>query len=280
MLGAYLLKPSDNNYSVEHLAVEYGVRQPEYKNALGHGDEKVVAAAMIKPLFDKTNELLCEANQMKLLTEIELPLARVLAKMEIEGFCVDKQGIEDFGKRLSGRIDELVKLIYSEVGYEFNINSPKQLGVALFEDLGLPAKKKTKSGYSTNAEVLEELRSANPVVEHILEYRSLTKLKSTYCDGLIKAVASDGRIHTFFNQVETRTGRISSLEPNLQNIPIRTEQELENNVFQAQSIAQKHNCNLRRLDFQCLGCSKYFTIVFCKNQTFGLLFQYQRSVFV
>ena len=139
------------------------------------------------------------------------------------GFCVDKQGIEDFGKRLSGRIDELVKLIYGEVGYEFNINSPKQLGVALFEDLGLPAKKKTKSGYSTNAEVLEELRSANPVVEHILEYRSLTKLKSTYCDGLIKAVASDGRIHTFFNQVEARTGRISSLEPNLQNIPIRTE---------------------------------------------------------
>lgn len=223
MLGAYLLKPSDNNYSVEHLGIEYGVRQPEYKNALGHGDEKVVAAAMIKPLFDKTNELLCEANQMKLLTEIELPLARVLAKMEIEGFCVDKQGIEDFGKRLSGRIDKLVKLIYSEVGYEFNINSPKQLGVALFEDLGLPAKKKTKSGYSTNAEVLEELRSSNPVVEHILEYRSLTKLKSTYCDGLIKAVASDGRIHTFFNQVEARTGRISSLEPNLQNIPIRTE---------------------------------------------------------
>lgn len=223
MLGAYLLKPSDNNYSVEHLGIEYGVRQPEYKNALGHGDENVIAAAMIKPLFDKTNELLCEANQMKLLTEIELPLARVLAKMEAEGFCVDKQGIEDFGKRLSGRIDELVKLIYDEVGYEFNINSPKQLGVALFEDLGLPAKKKTKSGYSTNAEVLEELRSANPVVEHILEYRSLTKLKSTYCDGLIKAVASDGRIHTFFNQVEARTGRISSLEPNLQNIPIRTE---------------------------------------------------------
>lgn len=223
MLGAYLLKPSDNNYSVEHLGVEYGVAQPEYKNALGHSDEKVVCAAMLKPLFDKTNELLAEANQMKLLDEIELPLARVLAKMEIEGFCVDKQGIEDFGKRLSGRIDELVKLIYGEVGYEFNINSPKQLGVALFEDLGLPAKKKTKSGYSTNAEVLEELRSENPVVEHILEYRSLTKLKSTYCDGLMKAVAPDGRIHTFFNQVEARTGRISSLEPNLQNIPIRTE---------------------------------------------------------
>lgn len=223
MLSAYLLKPSDNNYGIEHLSIEYGVPVSEYKNALGHGDERVTNAALLKPLFEKTNDLLEEANQVHLLNEIELPLARVLAKMEIEGFAVDKQGIENFGKELSQRIDELVKMIYDAVGYEFNINSPKQLGVALFEDMGLPAKKKTKSGYSTNAEVLESLKYEHPVVANILEYRSLTKLKSTYCDGLLKAIADDGRIHTFFNQVETRTGRISSLEPNLQNIPIRTE---------------------------------------------------------
>lgn len=223
MLSAYLLKPSDNRYDIEHLCLDYGVVMPEYKNSLGSTDENVVFASVIKPLFEKTDVLLEEANQTKLLEEIELPLSRVLAKMEIEGFAVDKQGIEEFGKRLGVRIDELTQLIYDCVGYEFNINSPKQLGIALFEDLGLPCKKKTKTGYSTNAEVLEELKSEHIVVEYILEYRSLAKLKSTYCDGLVKVIADDGRIHTSFNQVETRTGRISSLEPNLQNIPIRTE---------------------------------------------------------
>ena len=223
MLSAYLLKPSDSNYSIDHLCLEYGVPVPEYKNSLGSTDERVVSAAVLKPLFEKTQALLEEANQTDLLNNIELPLARVLAKMEIEGFAVDKKGIEDFGKKLGTRIDELTETIYNLVGYEFNINSPKQLGVALFEDLGLPCKKKTKSGYSTNAEVLESLRSESPVIDCILEYRSLTKLKSTYCEGLLKAIADDGRIHTSFNQVETRTGRISSLEPNLQNIPIRTE---------------------------------------------------------
>lgn len=223
MLSAYLLKPSDNNYDIEHLCLDYQVQMPEYKNSLGGTDENIVFASVLKPLFDKTNVLLDEANQTKLLNDIELPLARVLAKMEVNGFYVDAQGIADFGKKLGERIDELTNLIYDEVGYEFNINSPKQLGIALFEDLGLPCKKKTKTGYSTNADVLEELRYDNAVVEHILEYRSVSKLKSTYCDGLLKVIADDGRIHTSFNQVETRTGRISSLEPNLQNIPIRTE---------------------------------------------------------
>lgn len=223
MLSAYLLKPSDNNYDIEHLCLDYAVPMPEYKNSLGGTDENIVHASVIKQLFDKTNILLDEANQTKLLHEIELPLARVLAKMEMEGFSVDKAGIESFGNKLTIRIAELTKLIYDAVGYEFNINSPKQLGIALFEDLGLPCKKKTKTGYSTNADVLEELRTAHPVIEYILEYRSLSKLNSTYCEGLLKVIESDGRIHTSFNQVETRTGRISSLEPNLQNIPIRTE---------------------------------------------------------
>ena len=223
MLSAYLLKPSDNKYDIEHLCLEYGVALPEYKNSLGGEDKNVSLAAVLEPLFKKTDALLEEADQTALLDDIELPLARVLAKMEIYGFSVDKEGIETFGKSLSGRINELTELIYQQVGHEFNINSPKQLGVALFEDMGLPCKKKTKSGYSTNADVLESLRYENPVIEYILEYRSLTKLKSTYCDGLLKVIAPDGRIHTSFNQVETRTGRISSLEPNLQNIPIRTD---------------------------------------------------------
>ena len=223
MLSAYLLKPSDNKYDIEHLCLEYGVALPEYKNSLGGEDKNVSLAAVLEPLFKKTDALLEEADQTALLDDIELPLARVLAKMEIYGFSVDKEGIETFGKSLSGRINELTELIYQQVGHEFNINSPKQLGVALFEDMGLPCKKKTKNGYSTNADVLESLRYENPVIEYILEYRSLTKLKSTYCDGLLKVIAPDGRIHTSFNQVETRTGRISSLEPNLQNIPIRTD---------------------------------------------------------
>lgn len=223
MLSAYLLKPSDSKYDIEHLCLDYNIALPEYSNPLGVNDENVSFAAVLKPLFEKTDMLLVEANQKKLLDEIELPLSRVLAKMEIIGFSVDRSGIEEFSKKLSVRIDELTELIYSSVGYDFNINSPKQLGVALFEDLKLPCKKKTKTGYSTNAEVLEGLINEHPVISYILEYRTLTKLKSTYCEGLLKVIAPDGRIHTSFNQVETRTGRISSLEPNLQNIPIRTE---------------------------------------------------------
>ena len=223
MLSAYLLRPGDSNYDLEHLCVEYSVAIPEFFNSLGEKDMTVALAATVKPLFEKMNALIEEAGETSLLTEIELPLSAVLAKMEYAGFEVDKSGIEKFGKQLGERINELTLQIYESVGREFNINSPKQLGVALFEDLGLPCKKKTKTGYSTNAEVLEGLVNEHPVVEQILEYRSLSKLKSTYCDGLLKVIEPDGRIHTRFNQVETRTGRISSLEPNLQNIPIRTE---------------------------------------------------------
>lgn len=223
MLSAYLLRPGDSDYSLAHLCLEYGVRVPEFLNTLGEKEDSVSLAGVIKPLSDKLSKLIDEAEETELLNEIELPLSRVLAKMEYAGVEVDKKGIEEFGKSLGQRINSLTAEIYESVGYEFNINSPKQLGVALFEDLHLPCKKKTKTGYSTNAEVLEGLINEHPVISQILEYRSLTKLKSTYCDGLLKVIEPDGRIHTRFNQVETRTGRISSLEPNLQNIPIRTE---------------------------------------------------------
>lgn len=219
MLSAYLLRPSDSNYDIDHLCLEYGIALPDG----GEESQNAVYAAVLKRLFEKTDVLLKEANQTDLLNNIELPLARVLAKMETAGFAVDKKGIEDFGNRLGGRIDELIAQIYSEAGREFNVNSPKQLGTVLFEEMQIPCKKKTKSGYSTKAEVLEELAPDYPIVKLILEYRSLAKLKSTYCYGLLKVIQADGRIHTSFNQVETRTGRISSLEPNLQNIPIRTE---------------------------------------------------------
>lgn len=223
MLSAYLLRPSDSNYAIDRLCLEYGVLLPEYKNGLGSDEAEISYAAVLKPLFEKTGILLKEAEQTELLNEIELPLARVLARMEITGFKVDKNGIEEFGSRLSLRIKELTASIFELAGREFNINSPKQLGVVLFEEMGIPCRKKTKSGYSTSADVLEELAEDYPVISLILEYRSLSKLKSTYCDGLLKVIAPDGRIHTSFNQVEARTGRISSLEPNLQNIPIRTE---------------------------------------------------------
>ncbi len=222
-LSAYLLRPSDAKYDLAQLALEYNVPVPAYRNSLDQEEPAVALAVILPELFAKTDALIDDAGQRKLLTEIELPLAGVLARMECAGFDVDKAGIEAFSKKLSTRIFTLTDEIFEAVGHEFNINSPKQLGVALFEDLGLPCKKKTKSGYSTNAEVLEGLRSAHPVVEKIMEYRTLTKLKSTYCDGLLKVIDTDGRIHTRFNQVETRTGRISSLEPNLQNIPIRTD---------------------------------------------------------
>ncbi len=223
MLSAYLLRPSDSNYEISHLCLEYGVPVPEYLNELGQEEQNVSDCAVLEILFNKTSALLEEANQLQLLNDIELPLAKVLGKMEIAGVEVDKEGIEQFGKKLSVRIKELTDDIYKQAGREFNINSPKQMGIVLFEEMGIPCKKKTKSGYSTKAEVLEELAPDYPIVSSILEYRTLSKLKSTYCDGLLKVIEPDGRIHTSFNQVETRTGRISSLEPNLQNIPIRTE---------------------------------------------------------
>ena len=211
MLAAYLINPASNDYSPSRLFTEYGVAE---------GD----GAAAFSVLCDKLESKLKATGEDRLLSEIELPLARVLANMEAEGFLINAEGIKNYSEELESKIDELTGDIYMLAGTEFNINSPKQLGEILFVKLGLPAKKKTKSGFSTNADVLEELRYDYPIVDSILKYRRLAKLKSTYCEGLLAAVGDDGRIHSTFNQTEARTGRISSLEPNLQNIPVRTEE--------------------------------------------------------
>ena len=212
-LAAYLLNPSATVYSPDKLAAEYKISYKE--------EDMVVSA--LPMLTEKLKAEVKENNQEKLLYEVEIPLSKVLAEMECEGFEVDREGIVRYGEELKAKIDILSSAIMQEVGYEFNINSPKQLGEALFEKMGLPHGKKTKSGYSTSADVLESLRYESPVVEDILNYRALTKLYSTYCEGLVKEIKEDGRIHSSFNQTETRTGRISSTEPNLQNIPVRTE---------------------------------------------------------
>lgn len=212
-LAAYLLNPSATVYSPDKLVAEY---------KLSFKDEESVVS-VLPELIKKLKEEVKENNQEKLLYEVEIPLSKVLAEMECEGFRVDRDGIIEYGKELKTQIDMLSGSIMQQVGYEFNINSPKQLGEALFEKMGLPHGKKTKSGYSTSADVLESLRYESPVVEDILNYRALSKLYSTYCEGLVKEIKEDGRIHSSFNQTETRTGRISSTEPNLQNIPVRTE---------------------------------------------------------
>lgn len=223
MLAGYLLNPSASSYDAQRLMQDYRVAMPEVKDGFGNFDTNSAIAFSLKSLAEIMTREIQENQQESLLFEIEIPLSKVLAGMEKEGIEVDVDGIIEFGGMLQKRVNELISEIYNQVGYEFNLNSPKQLGEALFEKLMLPASKKTKNGYSTNAEVLEGLRHDHPVVEMVLEYRTLSKLKSTYCDGLVKVAGSDGRIHTKFNQVETRTGRISSLEPNLQNIPVRSE---------------------------------------------------------
>ncbi len=230
MLAGYLSNPSSNSYELDRLAAEYGAAiecdlDDDLKKALLH---TAVCNALEKELLN--------SGQTELLRDIELPLSFVLGDMEIQGVLIDADALKTHGEELDCRIEELQTRIYELVGYEFNLNSPKQLGVALFEKLGLPARKKTKSGYSTNAEVLEELRNEHPAVGLLLQYRTLAKLKSTYCDSLIDAIAEDGRIHSTFNQTETRTGRISSLEPNLQNIPVRT---AEGRIFRKFFIAKE-----------------------------------------
>ncbi len=218
MIAGYILNPSASDYHPSRVLQEYGGALP----VMSEDDQLALDTAALSGAWEKVSAELEKNGQTDLMYNIEMPLAKVLSSMEVTGFLVDSQSIEEYGAVLETQINSLVEKIYDLAGEEFNINSPKQLGTVLFEKLQLPSKKKTKSGYSTNADVLEALAPDYPIVSLVLEYRTLAKLKSTYCDGLKKCVAPDGRIHSTLNQTETRTGRISSTEPNLQNIPVRS----------------------------------------------------------
>lgn len=238
MIGAYIINPVRSGYDLEGITLEIaGVTLEEKAEEqsgqltmdFGETDrpDKAETAAnelfAIEQLWDKLKEKIKENNQEKLCYEIEMPLIEVLAHMQIEGVLVDKDALMNFGEGLTQKISDLTDSIYKYAGREFNINSPKQLGEVLFVDLGLPHGKKTRSGYSTGADILEKLKDIHPIVSDILSYRQVAKLKSTYVDGLLSVInPKTGRIHSNFNQTVTATGRISSTEPNLQNIPVRT----------------------------------------------------------
>lgn len=234
MLRAYIADPSKSNYSIETLCSAFLktelVNNSASQLSLFDEDDKNrteylgKCAAAVYLLNEKLKKVLEENSQEELYKNVELPLSRVLANMQLRGFMADREALESFSDKLRLTIDVLTSEIYTHAGEEFNINSPKQLGEILFNKLGLKNGKKTKSGYSTSVDVLEKLRDDHPIINLILEYRHLTKLKSTYCDGLVPLIsAQTHRIHSVFNQTSTVTGRISSTEPNLQNIPIRTE---------------------------------------------------------
>ncbi len=237
-LAGYLLDATAGSYDLNRLTVQYlgcelpaaGAEESGQLSLLAETEDERAArdalcaqAAAVAALEAPMRERLASLGMTELLDTIELPLCPVLAEMEHTGFLVDRAALADFGASMTDRIDELQKSIWDMAGQEFNILSPKQLGTVLFEKLMLPAGKKTKTGWSTNADVLEKLRDKHPIVNAILEYRMLTKLKSTYADGLLKVIEADGRIRTRFMMTVTDTGRLSSREPNLQNIPIRKE---------------------------------------------------------
>ncbi|MCI2058295.1 MAG: DNA polymerase I [Oscillibacter sp.] len=234
-LAAYLLDATAGSYDLARLFVTFyseELPKPLYldpDNFALLGDRAAAEASLdsyvtaIGALCATLREKLEERNQQELFEQIELPLCRVLAEMELTGCRVDAGALAAFGELMQTKTAALEKTIYAQAGGEFNINSPKQLGEVLFERLALPHGKKTKTGWSTNADVLEKLRPASPIVDQVLEYRQYAKLKSTYADGLLKALGPDGRIHTSFQMTVTATGRLSSTEPNLQNIPTRTD---------------------------------------------------------
>ena len=226
-IAAYLVNPSHTSYALSDLAYEYLGYEDSAQGQISLFEEEnapAKKALAIMPIVKITKEKLAENGQERLYYDIELPLCEVLADMQKQGVLIDKESLLAFSEEIGTRITELTEKIYSAAGEEFNINSPKQLAQILFERLGLKPLKKTKSGYSTNAEVLEKLQDKHPIIPLILEYRTLAKLKSTYCDGLMAVInPKTGRIHSVFNQMTTVTGRISSTEPNMQNIPTRTE---------------------------------------------------------
>ena len=215
-LAAYDLNPSQSDYPVSKLATNFLGISVEDEDALACAE----AIWYLKPALRQELE---KQGMQKLYEEIELPLCRTLYRMEKTGVAIDREQLVQFGEMLAQRIDDCESLIYSYSDGKFNINSTKQLGELLFDKLGLPPVKKTKTGYSTNAEVLEKLKAKHPIIPAIMDYRMLTKLKSTYADGLLKVIGEDGRIHTTFQNLVTATGRLSSTEPNLQNIPVRTD---------------------------------------------------------
>lgn len=233
-IAAYLVDPAKNEYTIEKLTSEYFgtvIEKPEVKQLsllddveTDRSEYLAKCAVALGVLNDRIGDKIKENGQEKLYQEVELPLVTVLAHLEINGFLVDDNQLKKFADKLGEKIDALTNEIYMLAGEEFNINSPKQLGVILFEKLELKPVKKTKTGYATNADVLEKLRDKHPIVNFIMEYRQLAKLKSTYCDGLTAVVnPNTHRIHSVFTQTVTVTGRLSSTEPNLQNIPTRTE---------------------------------------------------------
>ena len=221
-IGGYILNPNSPDYNLDRLMAEYKIITPQLEEEQQEKYPLLAQAIGFDSLCEKLLAEIKDNNQEFLLNDIELPLAHVLASMEDYGVAVDKQGIQEFGAKLDETITRVEQQIYQFAGEEFNINSPQQLSVILFEKLELPPQRKTKTGYSTNAEVLETLKDKHPIIPLVLEYRQYAKLKSTYVDGLLAVIEDDGRIHTTFQQTLTRTGRISSTEPNLQNIPIRT----------------------------------------------------------
>ena len=238
-VGVYLLNPLKSSYSFDDIAREFldGTLLPTRTDLLGKDTlksawEKSSEGLMSYACYlaytalatrESIETALKESDMWNVYTEIELPLIFTLDSMEKCGIRVKGEELRAYGEKLSIRIAELEKLIYEQAGEEFNINSPKQLGVILFEKMGIPGGRKTKTGYSTAADILEKLAPEQPAINDILEYRQLTKLKSTYADGLSAVIEADGRIHSTFNQTITATGRISSTEPNLQNIPVRME---------------------------------------------------------
>ena len=234
-LAAYLLDATSGNYDLQRLSVSYLNRElpnplylePDAFSLLGDAAAAKAslecAAAAVDTLYGILSARLRELDMQALFTDAEMPLCRVLAEMERTGCRVDRKALAAFGEMLAARTAERIQAIYDMAGETFNINSPRQLGEILFGKLGLPHGKKTKTGWSTNADVLESLRHEVPIVDAVLEYRQFAKLKSTYADGLLKAMDGDGRVRTSFQMTATATGRLSSTEPNLQNIPTRTD---------------------------------------------------------
>lgn len=236
-IAAYIMNPSKSTYKLDDIIMEElniiveNKTSNEQISFEGFGDEakdnKEELAKYARYIYkckEKYEEELKEKEQLKLFSEVEMPLVKVLAEMEYIGVYVDKEMLKEYSVSLNQKVDELTKDIYQTAGIEFNINSPKQLGEVLFEKLNLPIIKKTKTGYSTDGDVLEKLREEHPVIDKILEYRTLSKLKATYVDGMLPLInEKTQRIHAKFNQTVTATGRISCTDPNLQNIPIRTE---------------------------------------------------------